>query len=1406
MITKKQRLAAIILIVCIWLSQINLVQAATQTVQEMDLTYTASATPGSLVSFLVTTADADYSNLQASQIVKSEIIKADTNGVAVFTVKLTNVQLDDDGKILNYKLNSNIKTLTIDSGKEKTWNTLSVSLHVDGNGVVFVPIQQTYQELGVSLTYDSSAKSYTGKWNNGEFEIIMGKDSVEIDWVDVAMPAASKTVDGVDMVPIYILEDTLKIAPPRVDLDTMQASVEELADYSYKDELDIGAVVSGLTGTTIIDGLNSDVAVNPGTGTLSRTYASGGVLQIDARANSYGEISTGYVYRGTSSNTYTKGDVALISFQGRATYTESDDNVAAPTIMYERTDWQKILETPVTFSMNQWQQYYIPVYSTTWDTSDSAAKLMFRIVEPMSIEIKDFKFVNYGTQISIDTIQPEATGYYKGIESDALWRKEAYRRIDRYRKDDMTVTVKDKSGSPVSNAKIDVNMTENEFMFGVAITKPEMLDLDSSTPRGQIMPELLENSFNTGVCGLEMKTPDMVEDEGADAIEMANEFFSQGKRMRGHALYWDGNSLQHYPDYEQNNYQTMYDNIMDDLRPAAYAFRGKLAQWDVLNEPVSSRYMRTTFNSTRLQADIFKEARKIDPDVKLYVNETGIEGRANEYMGDRIPEVVKIIKSLKREGAPVDGIGIQAHCTNFYYPQGFYHQIDECAEVVDEISITEYDFLQADHQYADEHLRDTLLVTFSHPKTKAFVVWGVQDTMHWRNAAPFYDKDWNERPAKAVWDNMVNNEFKTKETLYTDAQGRVTLRGFTGNYEITCTANGTAATTEFTLTKGGANTVNFTVSDTEISGVASQTPEKIEPMTYRSTGEAIREYYETTDPEYRTVYMDANFKGAETDSAVMDGSTTSTDAFLKGRAWKCETGMNGLVVGGDDISLIVKPTQAKAGALRHKILVEKQYDGTDYYLETMFDTLGATDTNKVVNEMIVYGTYRHSLGTIVYENGSYYIDTVDGHRISLDKNTQYNLRVIELADGTGLVYQLMKGDTVVTAYKAEGKKIGETVNEVAYLITASTAGDQAVYKLHNTRFAAEKLGEIMLFSPTDYQQRLLDEDMYYFDLDAPKYLGSKVTSALLKTVDSNNPTWYLYGGKNSTAGFSFQPNGMFLSASRNTPMGENTLIKRFEPIVDGETLELSFNMYLNVPTVWYTSASSGKLSIGSADKSVVLDIVNMKNSPYNGNYLAMMERQDPYVDNPSSYTTMQKIPYNGTINQTDLNVKLTLEPNSSGTYDGTLRIWSIEAEEYNQVHTGIFTADEVKKLEAIHISSKTDAASDTLGDTIIGFKNIKLTRTGKNLEGIYDNRSDIAIQYENVTKKPQQATALVAAYKDDFMVGVQMFDCVLDAGEGEIALDMSELTTSDAEYYKVFLLQNMENLIPYKASDVLLIQ
>lgn len=725
--------------------------------------------------------------------------------------------------------------LYIDNVEQK----LDTPCFEDSNGVVYIPMKEVFFKMGVYMTYNEKGGFWYGEGNNGEIRITVGSNTADIDWVDVELPAPIREENGVVMIPLYIVEDALKTDAPVYDENTRSIYIK-FPDITYKPkaEFKVESVVNDLPEGVDLFREEQLYDLQPDNGAENINYEVVDVegmpfkkaAQLEMKAMNPFPLTIYSVQMRTiiDGGDFEAGDVGMMTFWARAIKTTDESGLAKLRPAYEQLElWNKAQSSVVDIS-HEWKKYYLPMYNGQYTLRSGKSHLTFSIgAKAQIIQVADMHLYNYGKQVPVKMLFPDTGEAYKGIEEGALWRKEANRRIEKYRKNDMLIHVTDENGNPVEGAEVSADMTDNEFMLGVAICANEILDLHPEKSRvDEIRSNVIDNDFNTGVCGLEMKAY-RVKDDYRSGARMVNEWLSRGKRMRGHALSWDTMGIDEIDGYstEKMNsgeitYEQMHDYLLNEVKGKLWMFKGTITQWDGLNEPHDSNKIRNKYG-TQMFSDIFRLAKAVDPKSKLYVNETGMEGHANRDEGMRGPALLRIVNNMiDSERAPVDGIGVQGHCTRYLYPQGFYKELDLLSKDVDEVSVTEYDFYNTDYTYAPQHLHDTFLATFSHPKSTAFVIWGYYDTMHWRGYGPFYDRQWNPKPEYDEWKKMINEEFSTHETAVTDKNGNAVIRGYRGQYNITVKNNGVSQNVGFTLTNsdnpGRDNYINAVCKDGKI--------------------------------------------------------------------------------------------------------------------------------------------------------------------------------------------------------------------------------------------------------------------------------------------------------------------------------------------------------------------------------------------------------------------------------------------------------------------------------------------------------------------------------------------------------------------------------------------------------------
>lgn len=233
---------------------------------------------------------------------------------------------------------------------------------------------------------------------------------------------------------------------------------------------------------------------------------------------------------------------------------------------------------------------------------------------------------------------------------------------------------------------------------------------------------------------------------------------THGKALRGHTLLWD----QSTPDWAKAEMAERRDwRLVERWVAAALGRYGDVAsEWDVVNEPIDTEngadgLRRTCFHGAFGPGYIARAlhlARQHAPHTRLIINEYGLD-YTNDTERDRRHALLRLVERLRREGAPLDGIGVQAHLDLAKGPldtRAITTMLRELAGMGLSVTITELDVREADRslpiarrdQAIDDEVRRYLDIALAEPAVRGVVSWGVSDRDSWLQnglAAPTTD-------------------------------------------------------------------------------------------------------------------------------------------------------------------------------------------------------------------------------------------------------------------------------------------------------------------------------------------------------------------------------------------------------------------------------------------------------------------------------------------------------------------------------------------------------------------------------------------------------------------------------------------------------------------------------------------
>ncbi|QXG77494.1 endo-1,4-beta-xylanase [Modestobacter sp. L9-4] len=271
--------------------------------------------------------------------------------------------------------------------------------------------------------------------------------------------------------------------------------------------------------------------------------------------------------------------------------------------------------------------------------------------------------------------------------------------------------------------------------------------------------EIVNREFNTvtpeNVMKWEVVEPTRGSYDFSGADELVKSAQQNGQLVRGHTLVWHSQ----LPSWLASNGgmtttftdQQVKDIVKKHIQDEAGRYKGRIWAWDVVNEafnddgtPRQSIFYKAWGNSTDYIADAFRWADQADPSAQLFYNDYNIE-----YTGPKSQAVYDLVKKLKAQGVPIDGVGFQTHLSTQYGFPDLQQTMQRFADLGLNVAETEVDVrtavkpgatagtftseplsnLHASTQqaYWDQSLKACLFVQ----RCVSYTVWGVADSNSW---------------------------------------------------------------------------------------------------------------------------------------------------------------------------------------------------------------------------------------------------------------------------------------------------------------------------------------------------------------------------------------------------------------------------------------------------------------------------------------------------------------------------------------------------------------------------------------------------------------------------------------------------------------------------------------------------
>jgi endo-1,4-beta-xylanase len=214
---------------------------------------------------------------------------------------------------------------------------------------------------------------------------------------------------------------------------------------------------------------------------------------------------------------------------------------------------------------------------------------------------------------------------------------------------------------------------------------------------------------------------------------------ANGIAVHAHTLVWH-ESLPPWM-HKVSNAAAVKQMMLDHIDHVAGHYRGRVVEWDVINEPMSDEDSDYANGHQGVRPNLWFKAmgesyidlalqrtHAVDPAAKLYINEYGIE-----EAGDRWDAFYALVQRLVKRGVPLDGVGFQNHeysASDRTPPAVFAAHVRALAQLGLSVRVSEMDVLidkTSQRRIQANEYAGKLTVCRDAPNCTSFSSWGLSD-------------------------------------------------------------------------------------------------------------------------------------------------------------------------------------------------------------------------------------------------------------------------------------------------------------------------------------------------------------------------------------------------------------------------------------------------------------------------------------------------------------------------------------------------------------------------------------------------------------------------------------------------------------------------------------------------------
>ena len=431
-----------------------------------------------------------------------------------------------------------------------------------------------------------------------------------------------------------------------------------------------------------------------------------------------------------------------------------------------------------------------------------------------------------------------------------FWKQRVSDGIERYRKGNGRITVTDKNGVPVPNAKIKLTQARHEFRFGANLFMLDELETDEKNEKyKKYFSELFNMATlpfywdalepQRGKPRYEKDSPKVYRRPSPDlCIEFCEK---HGIEPREHALAYD----QFFPAWLKGaSVSEVKAELQRRFAEISERYADKIPTIEVTNEMEWTRGVTSFYDEPDFVEWCFKQAERYFPDNRLCINEH--QGLAWKDRCRATDKYYAYIEANMLKGARIDAIGMQFHLFNkreeeyartrqMLDPESLYKHMDLYSNFgkplqITEVTVPAYSWESDDEKIQADIIERLYSIWFSHPNVEQIVYWNLVDGYaHLWDPDPEKIKasqgnmtlgenyyhggllrfDMTPKPAYYTVKRLLEETWHTEAELVTNENGIADFRGFYGDYSAVVSYGEKVLRTNISLSKSSENRIDI---------------------------------------------------------------------------------------------------------------------------------------------------------------------------------------------------------------------------------------------------------------------------------------------------------------------------------------------------------------------------------------------------------------------------------------------------------------------------------------------------------------------------------------------------------------------------------------------------------------------